>query len=474
MEERRFDELTRALGRGASRRQVLKGLLGTALGGVLASIGIRAPRAVMAATLTCNGLPYDPATQCCEPAGVQPRYPIANLDLCPNRVPHPGHVPEFNGCGPANGVISHLIPNKIGPYRNIDFTPACNNHDVCYDTCNSVKSHCDRAFLDDMTAACTAAYAGHGFLDRYMHTACTADAYLYYTAVSRGGADAYVSAQKQACDCCAVCQDCGGAGDDRCCNGACHDACPEGEHRDPETCECSHCVGQPDGTTCGTNEVCCQQGCVNDACPTGKTFSYGSCSCVCQLKECSPGQRLDPDSCQCVDTCTPTSCAECETCDTNTGACVPLTDLTACGTSQVCCGGFCLDSCSEPLCPSGQYACGVTQPYNPGNNNMRPAYTCCDNGSPCCGGNGYLYDFCVGSTYEDTYVCCAPGKNQCGTECCDHVTQSCQQAAADSSLHCCPADAGAVLPDGTCCDAGALAFNCAGGWTCCAGGADCC
>ena len=122
MEERRFDDLTRVLGAARSRRQVLKGLLVTALGGVLASAGIRASRPAMAAAPMCNGVLFDPATQCCEPAGVQPLYPIADLDLCPNRVPHPGHVPSFNGCGPEKGFGKYVIPNKIGPFRNIDFT----------------------------------------------------------------------------------------------------------------------------------------------------------------------------------------------------------------------------------------------------------------------------------------------------------------------------------------------------------------
>lgn len=480
MEERRFDDLTRALGRGASRRTLLKGVLGIAFGGVLASVGVRLPRA-LAETPTCNGVPYDPGSQCCEPAGAQTRYPIAHLDLCPDRVPHPGHVPSFNGCGPENGFSRYLIPNRIGPTRNVDFTPACNNHDVCYDTCNNVKSDCDEAFLRDLQAACAAAYPGRGLFDRYMREGCGLNTYIYYGAVSRTstGTEAYKSAQSGACDCCSACPDCGGSADERCCNGTCHDACPEGQHRDPETCECSACFGQEDGTTCGTNEVCCQQGCFNNQCPSGKSFDYGSCGCVCDPVTCPDNQLQDPETCECIDFCSGTSCPECQQCDQNSGACVPVADQTACGTDQVCCGGYCLDSCSGPLCPSGQYACGVTTPYNPGNNNQRPAYTCCDNGAPCCGGNGYLYDFCVGSTYDDTYVCCPPGKNQCNAECCDHDTQTCLEAPGGDGLSffCCPADAGAVLPDGTCCDTGLLAVQCgddSGPWVCCANGADCC
>jgi hypothetical protein len=472
MEERRFDELTRVLGAATTRRQVLKGMLGAAFGAALASAGLRVPRAAEAAPL-CNGVPYVPGLQCCEPAGLQPVHPIADLALCPDRVPHPGHVPSSNGCGPAQGFIRYIIPNKIGPDRNVDFTPACNHHDICYDTCNSVKSACDQAFLADMRAACSEAYPGHGFFDRYMRSVCGADAYLYYTAVARGGAEAYEEAQKEACDCCTVCQECGGSEDERCCQGTCHDPCEEGQQRDPDTCACDPCFGQEDGTSCGTNSACCQQHCVNNQCPPNKTFSNEACACVCQPVECPTGEHQDPNTCECVEACSETSCGECETCDTNSGECVPANDNTACGTDQVCCGGYCLDSCSEPACPTGQFACAVTPPYNPGNNNDRPAFVCCDDGAACCGGTGYFYDICTGTTYQDTYVCCKSGTNQCGVNCCDHVAEACLQAN-DYSLHCCPADSPGVLPDGTCCDPDTYTTQCGDVWVCCASGAESC
>jgi hypothetical protein len=476
MEERRFDELTRVLGAATTRRQVLKGMLGAAVGAVLVSTGLRAPRPALAALADCGGVTYDPTTQCCEPAGPQPRYPIADLALCPNRVPHPGHVPEFNGCGPAGGIISHIIPNRIGPFRNIDFTPACNNHDICYDTCNSVKSTCDQNFLSDLRAACAQAYPGRGYFDRYMRAGCQADAYIYYTAVSqtKTGTEAYESAQKQACDCCAICEECGGSGDERCCQGVCHDPCEEGQQRNPDTCACDPCFGQEDGTTCGTSEVCCQQSCVNDQCPPNKTFNYGECGCVCQPVECPDGEHQDPDTCECVQACTESSCGECQTCDTTTGECVPATDNTACGTDQVCCGGFCLDSCDGPLCPSGQFACAIT-PTTGDNNSSRGAYICCDDGAACCGGTGYFYDICTGSTVGDSYVCCKNGTSQCGTECCDHMTEKCLLAPGDGLIdHCCPADSPGVLPDGTCCDPGTYTTQCADVWVCCASGAETC
>jgi hypothetical protein len=454
VEERRFDDLARALGRGASRRQVLKGLLGTALGGVLATIGIRAPRPAIAAAPLCNGVLFDPATQCCEPAGVQPLYPIAELDLCSNRVPHPGHVPSFNGCGPAKGFSHFVIPNKIGPTRNIDFTEACNNHDVCYDTCNSSKSGCDQGFLADMTAACADAYPGRSRYNQYMRQACVTDATLYFYAVSQtsAGTDAYESAQSLACDCCSTCQECGGAGDDRCCGSICHDACPEGKHHDPGTCEC-----------------------------------------VC-TSTCPPGQHQNPDTCACEDLCANVTCSECHTCDPDSGDCVVAGDQTACGTGQVCCGGVCKDDCGCPsdrilcngvCCPQNQIcvegvcqpptgcdrACGPDEvccnevgidkgdgtyfslrkcrpvsefkicpvtPSNGAHGFYRDDWICCPIDQTCCGGGGYLYTVCGGPAEG---LCCPAGTSACGTDLCcnfewDDPNHSCQYDLDTSSFVC--------------------------------------
>jgi hypothetical protein len=54
VEERRFDDLTRVLGSGASRRTVLKGLVAGLLGGLLG----RVPSTVDAAGGTCSSQTY--------------------------------------------------------------------------------------------------------------------------------------------------------------------------------------------------------------------------------------------------------------------------------------------------------------------------------------------------------------------------------------------------------------------------------
>jgi hypothetical protein len=432
MEERRFDELSRALGQGVPRRTVLKGLLGAAVGSALAVVGVRVPQPAGAAPGNCNGVSYDPNTQCCTPAGgIQPMYPIADLALCPDRVPHAGHVPEFNGCGPANGFLSRIIPNKIGPFRNVDLTQACNNHDICYDTCNSVKSTCDQNFLADLKAACATAYPGQGPLDRYMRAGCTFDAYIYYAAVSQTptGVDAYESAQKGACDCCANCAQCGGTGDERCCQGTCHDACPDGKTRDPQTCDC----------------VCAES--------------------------CPPDKHQNPDTCECEDLCANVTCNECHVCDPQTGNCIVGNDQAPCGSGQVCCGGECKDECSCPeprimcngvCCPENQIcvegvcqaptgcnpACGPDEiccneigildneghtetwvckstaeykicPVSPNDgrlvSGLRDDYICCPIELECCGGDGPLFNTCGGHDG----ICCKAGTSECGGMCCN-------------------------------------------------------
>ncbi len=347
MQDWRFDDLTRTLGRATSRRQVMKGLL-AGVATVVIGRSVRIPGAFAAAP-TCNGEPYDPTTQCCEPAGIQPRYPIANLDLCPNRVPHPGHTPAFNGCGPENGFARYLIPNRIGPLRNVDFTPACNNHDICYDTCNSTKSTCDTNFFNDLSAQCAAAYPGRSWYQTYMRTVCiSVDARLYYLAVSRTatGRNAYTDAQKGACDCCPGCENCDGP-DFTCCNNTCIPACSDGQPPDPTTCQCDVCQNQIDGAACDATDptrLCCQDQCVSSTCPQGKTFSLDICRCQCTAS-CPPDQLQDPETCACQDLCKNVTCPECQTCDPTSGACVHAQDNTDCGSGQVCCSGTCQDNC---------------------------------------------------------------------------------------------------------------------------------
>jgi hypothetical protein len=140
----------------------------------------------------CDGYCYNPATQCCTPSGLQQKWPIMNLDACPNRTEHPGHVSSANGCGAAG---STRYPGRFGPVR---FTLCCNGHDLCYDTCNSDRIACDNAFGGCLQAACSAIVP----LGPHLYAGCVALAAVYYGAVLYAGGDAYNAAQSTACDCC--------------------------------------------------------------------------------------------------------------------------------------------------------------------------------------------------------------------------------------------------------------------------------
>lgn len=50
------------------------------------------------------------------------------------------HVPKSDGCGSVGfEVASEYLPL-------VEMTKCCDNHDICYDTCNSGKESCDLEF----------------------------------------------------------------------------------------------------------------------------------------------------------------------------------------------------------------------------------------------------------------------------------------------------------------------------------------
>lgn len=173
---RRFDDLTRRAGTMRTRRQVF-GLLGR--GAAAAFVGSQALQFLDAPTVSAEDCLVE--------------YPPANLDDCPNRRPHPGNVRGFNGCGAAN---SDFRPRQ--GFGTVNFQPACNGHDICYETCLESKSTCDVTFGDQLVDACIAGYSG-SFL---RETACISLAGTFQLAVTVAGGSAYEEGQKKDCECC--------------------------------------------------------------------------------------------------------------------------------------------------------------------------------------------------------------------------------------------------------------------------------
>lgn len=266
--ESSFDNFSRSVGSQMNRRDVLKvsflGMFSVLFGG----LGLK--EAWAAADCLCGGQLYDPATGCCTPTGVKPKYPIANLDSCPNRVAHSGYTCVPNGCGASGG---QSFPGSFGA---ASFISCCNGHDCCWGNCNNDRNDCDNGFLACLQASCDAAYPSTSILNKIKNGTCRATASSYFLGVQtdKWGTPAYVAAQQAACDCCGAepCKTCPGGS----CGAlpSCQDpGCVcfqtiegKGFCHLPQSCtglaNCSSTASCPSGwacvsvTCCGPNPIC--------------------------------------------------------------------------------------------------------------------------------------------------------------------------------------------------------------------------
>jgi len=122
-----------------------------------------------------------------------------------DRVPREGHKPTSNGCGTSMIKIS----------SKISFTSCCDKHDICYDTCGSVrlrarsqhsspslslillaaaqsKTQCDKEFRECMLSLCKR---------RKLGSECEGQANMFMIGVSMGGCGSFLESQKNACEC---------------------------------------------------------------------------------------------------------------------------------------------------------------------------------------------------------------------------------------------------------------------------------
>jgi hypothetical protein len=177
------------------------------------------------------------ATQCCYNGSPIPKNgnDWATLQAkCPNRKQN-DLLHNIDGCSlpwyatmvaapsgmkddPTAGVLGHgstafgkpegVLPNGTGP------TPLpCNNHDICYQTCGSVKANCDTGMLNDMLAVCQRAYpettcpltgfgifaCGQWYEER---NNCLLSSGNYKLGLDWKGQDAFEGRKKEYCKCC--------------------------------------------------------------------------------------------------------------------------------------------------------------------------------------------------------------------------------------------------------------------------------
>jgi hypothetical protein len=150
--------------------------------------------------------------------------PIADLASCPVPCSTDGSPAEgkcrkqsndpikSNGCGPE--FLTVVIKVGVIPQGHGlgDFTEMCNQHDICYGTCNSAKKSCDDKFRKDLFAECSSKYHPNSKERCGGDPTCvtSADELSVCNRLARGYADlvrdkgqgAYNDAQKAACQCC--------------------------------------------------------------------------------------------------------------------------------------------------------------------------------------------------------------------------------------------------------------------------------
>jgi hypothetical protein len=227
-----FDRLARTAAGSMSRRDAVGLFAGTTVMAILGS-WVRPSRAFSAG----RGQGKDPGC-----SGTRTFY---RAD-CAKKVPKLNYKPPVNGCGPQNGV--NLVPQT--PLFVATFTPACDEHDRGYGTCNRPKEVTDKKFLDDMKTIC----AGPGgpvsglFMNLLM-IQCIRNAEIYYTAVSQLGDDPYKEGQAEGCDCCEECQVGRNAGS----TATCPNTCP-GPNK---PCCVAIKYGYHVGGCCRPGEECC-------------------------------------------------------------------------------------------------------------------------------------------------------------------------------------------------------------------------
>lgn len=386
-----FDNLTRRLAAGRSRRGLLKAALAGLAG--LAG-GLRGAGSVGAATACTSGRQC-PSRRCVD-------------GFCCDRS-CTGQCEACNLPG-TEGVCTPVVDTPVGN------RPACTGAGVCQASCDGVQ----RAFCASypgLDVVCDAPVCAAGWLTTY---GCGGNGTCHPTTTTCG----LFLCNPAGTACLPSCQDnddCVGAA--FCANGVCQgDQAPGEPCTAPDQCQSGLCV---DG-------VCCIEDCDDPCRACNVPGNFGFCAAV---------------SC--------TTPGECETapgtCDPQSGACTypDALDNSNCGTEQACCAGVCCpagEECLTGVCVTGTTCLGLDQFCDPANNlccqdepTFCEATSTCHAANPgsdptCCHRTG---DFCT-----DTCDCC--DFQLCrDSKCCRIPPEQC-----DDDDQCCSG----VCCDGVCCN----------------------
>ncbi|XP_034246380.1 group XIIA secretory phospholipase A2 isoform X2 [Thrips palmi] len=115
--------------------------------------------------------------------------------ICPNGMkplPNRYHKPSSNGCGP----VGMEIPKDALPVS--EMTECCNQHDICYDTCNNDKEKCDFDLRRCLYKICD----NHAqTVGSALTTVCKSVSKTLFSGTITLGCKSYLDAQKEACFC---------------------------------------------------------------------------------------------------------------------------------------------------------------------------------------------------------------------------------------------------------------------------------
>uniref|UniRef100_A0A1B6KWP4 Phospholipase A2 domain-containing protein n=1 Tax=Graphocephala atropunctata TaxID=36148 RepID=A0A1B6KWP4_9HEMI len=102
------------------------------------------------------------------------------------------YKPSSNGCGvPAMKIDSQILPMS-------DMTRCCDQHDLCYGTCNRDKDECDLAFKKCLYRLCD---DSKDTTSSSSPLECKTAAKVLYSGTLMFGCKFYKSSQEQACYC---------------------------------------------------------------------------------------------------------------------------------------------------------------------------------------------------------------------------------------------------------------------------------
>jgi LPXTG-motif cell wall-anchored protein len=488
MDDKRFDAFVRSLAEGASRRGVLKGMLGGLVGGAALSVGMSKASADEE-TPPDDGTPISEETAVEETIDETPADEVPVEDSAETQTSEETEANAATGCTYDCGPCGYCVNGSC--WSECDEAYCCSDDKGGHYCLNAEAGQtcCDSSYCD----GCEVCYGG------YCIDSCGPKGQVCcgLVEIEEGKNDGPYCAECCEHWDCGPCQEC-----DR---GHCVDVCRKGE-----LCcdweEASFCAEECcDDSQCGSCEYCYEGLCYPDSgcdpysvCCANGDYPYcahpseGCCGgrgdwCEVQVAA-GAGTTLDGTCCDELNCCYDDK--------TKSATCAECCDDDHCPEGYQCCGGNCAECCSDKDCEKGEYCVSGYCSECRNSHDCPKDYVCCDgycsHGVCCEGGDecGFCeechYGECElqGNTFGEAcspyQISAADGSPQ--LSCCDGLF-CCETGKYDDPLVCLQCCGDNDCAKGCHCDHGVCScpcgsdYDCAKGTCCCKNGscsADCC